>query len=58
MKARVKKYEEEYWVFIEKRAIIRAREVYVDGKRIEEELAELEVDVVSLADDVAYLWAS
>ena len=58
MKARAKKYKERYWIFVEERAIIRTKEVYIDGKRFEGEDAELELDKAELVDDAAYLWSA
>ena len=56
MKARVKKYKGKFWIFVEDQAIIRVKEVFIDGKKLEGR-AELEVDKVELVEDATYLWS-
>jgi len=56
LKARVKKYKGKFWIFVEDQAIIRVKEVFIDGKKLEGR-AELEVDKVELVEDAAYFWS-
>jgi len=61
MRVRIRKFGVMYWIFVKGDEIsgaLRAREVYVGGKKLSAEGVELEliVDKLEVADDVAYLW--
>jgi len=58
---RIRKLGVMYWIFVKGEEVsgaLRAREVYVGGKKLSAEGVELEllVDKLEVADDVAYLW--
>ena len=61
MMVRIRKLGVMYWIFIKGEEVsgaLKAREVYVNGKKFGAEGVELEllVDKLEVADDVAYLW--
>ena len=61
----VKRFPQRFWVLARDeegdegfKLLLRAKELYVDGRRIDGEVElQLEVDKVDYVDDVAYLWS-
>ena len=61
MRVRIRKLGVMYWIFVKGEEVsgaLRAREVYVNGKKLGAEGVELEllIDKLEVVDDVAYLW--
>ena len=62
----VKRFPQRSWVLARDeegdeglKLLLRAKELYVDGRRIDGEVElQLEVDKIDYVDDVAYVWTS